>query len=100
MSYSKLKIKMYDGSEWVCATDKIAEKIADYYACEVDKHEKFSEHWYREKQQALDDSFILVDFVYNNMNWEDLDAIMIKQPTKQNDYKRMFLESEITALVK
>ena len=49
----------------------VAEHRADYYACEVDKHEKNSPEWQEEVDYAMKDSFEGIDWLINNTNWDE-----------------------------
>lgn len=65
-------VEFSDGSEWTLMARPMAEKRADYYACEVDGHEKGSKEWEQEVRHGLEDEDDLVDWVVNNMNWKDV----------------------------
>jgi len=50
---------------------KVAEHRADYYACEVDGHEKHSSEWNSEVEYVMSDSFEGIDWILNNTDFED-----------------------------
>jgi hypothetical protein len=55
----------------------IAEARSDYYACEVDGHEKGSKEWQEEYEYSFDPSE-LHDWYYNNMDFEDIEKHAVK----------------------
>lgn len=49
----------------------VAEQRADYYACEVNGHEKGSTEWQEEVGWVMKDDFEGIDWLLNNTNFED-----------------------------
>ena len=62
----------------------IAEHRADYYATEVDGHEKNSPEWQEEVDWVMNDNFEAIDWLLNNSDWEDWESIAIKINDKIN----------------
>jgi len=60
---------------------KVAEHRADYYACEVDGHEKNSTEWKEEVDWVMEDDFEGIDWLINNSDWEEWES----HSTKVND---------------
>lgn len=50
----------------------LAEKRADYYACIVDGHEKYSDEWDEEYRFSLGDEYETLDYARGSLNLEDL----------------------------
>lgn len=57
---------------------KVAEHRADYYACEVDGHEKNSTEWQKEVDLVMEDDYEGIDWILNNSDWEDWKGISTK----------------------
>jgi hypothetical protein len=57
---------------------KVAEHRADYYACEVDGHEKNSPEWKEEVDWVVEDDFEGIDWLINNTNFEDWENDVVK----------------------
>jgi|LakMenEpi03Aug12_release.lakeMendotaPanAssembly.Ray.scaffolds.fasta_scaffold87418_7 hypothetical protein len=49
----------------------VAEERANYYACEVDGHEKNSDEWQEEVDWVMNDDYEAIDWLLNNYEWED-----------------------------
>lgn len=62
----------------------IAENRADYYACEVDGHEKEGPEWKQEVDWVMEDDYEGIDWLINNMNWEDVNDFATKVNDKVN----------------
>jgi len=60
----------------------VAEHRADYYACEVDGNEKGSEEYNNEVAWVMKDDFEAVDWLTNNTDWADWEAIAEKVNSK------------------
>ncbi len=63
---------------------EVAEHRADYYACEVDGHEKNSPEWKEEVEFVMEDDFEGIDWLINNSDWEDWESHAIKVNNKVN----------------
>ncbi len=63
---------------------KVAENRADYYACEVDGHEKNSTEWQEEVDWVMKDDFEAIDWLMNNTNWDDWEDSATKVNDKVN----------------
>jgi hypothetical protein len=72
MEEKKLIIKFNKGMTYEVPAQIIAEDRAKYYAT-VDGYELDSQEWLDEVNAALDDDFMIFDWVENNMNWSDLE---------------------------
>lgn len=62
----------------------VAEHRADYYACEVDGHEKNSIEWTEEVDWVMKDNFEGIDWLLNNTDWEDWEDCSVKINDKVN----------------
>lgn len=60
----------------------VAEQRADYYAIEVDGHEKDSDDYEAEVFHGLTGDYDLIDWMLNNSNWEDWSGIAEKVNSK------------------
>lgn len=60
---------------------KVAEHRADYYACEVDGHDKNSPDWQEEVDFVMEDDFEGIDWLINNTDWDEWE----NQATKVNE---------------
>jgi len=56
----------------------VAEHRANYYACEVDGHEKSSQDYLEEVDFVMEDSFEGIDWLLNNTNFEDWEDVAEK----------------------
>jgi hypothetical protein len=85
----------------------VAERRADYYACEVDGHEKGSIEYNKEVDWVMNDKFEAIDWLINNTNWEDWQSMAIKINDKVNvtdddfwtsseDFKIINIENDTT----
>ena len=61
----------------------VAEQRTDYYSCEVDGYEKYSDEWYKEYEFSKTWSEVS-DWLLNNSNWEDWKDIAEKVNEKVN----------------
>lgn len=59
----------------------IAEHRADYYAVDVDRHEKGSQGWKEEVDYALNDDYELKDWLLNNCDPKDFwkDTVLLHE---------------------
>ncbi len=62
----------------------IAEHRADYYAVEVDGHEKGSPEYLAEVEYAMTDSYEAKDWILNNTDWKDWYSVAVKINEKIN----------------
>lgn len=70
--------------QFVLPLRKIAEHRADYYACEVDGHEKNSYEWQEEVEWVMKDDFEAIDWILNNTNWDEWEGVALKATSKIN----------------
>lgn len=91
-----LEITLEDGSIWHANLEELSKKRANYYACEVDGYDRFSTEWEEEFNYGMHDigKSDLIDFVVNNMNWEELNAYKVKDPI-QKPAKDMWSEADV-----
>lgn len=71
----------------------IAEKRADYYACEVDGFARESPDWYAEVQVAIHDTYEAIDWFINNEDWDDWKDEAIKLSNKVLVTEKDFLST-------
>jgi len=71
MKEKKLIIKFHKGVTYEIPAMIIAGERAKYYAT-VDGYDQDSQEYIDEVNRALDDEFMIFDWVQNNMNWNDL----------------------------
>jgi hypothetical protein len=71
MKEKKLIIKFTKGVTYAVPAKIVAEDRARYYA-NVDGYEEDSQEFLNEVNTALDDEFMIFDWVQNDMNWSDL----------------------------
>lgn len=88
-----LRITMSDGSVWHAEALPIAEDRANYYAHKVDGEEIGGERWKDEVAYAMEDETELREWSLNNMNWDDLQAVMVKPPEPPDPHK-MWMDAE------
>lgn len=92
-------VKFPNGDQFKIPAFAIAQPRATYYADKEEGKQKgeVSEAWeklYREEVEiALDDDFTLTDWLWNNMNWEDVEkyAISVGKNKKYN-YSKHWME--------
>jgi hypothetical protein len=72
MEEKKVIIKFHNGFVYEVPAMFIAENRADYYATEVEGFPKGSDGYIAERNLALDDPDELFDWMYNNMNWDEI----------------------------
>ena len=89
-----LVIEMEDGSVWEADALPIAENRADAYAGDESRG---SHEWLVKVDYALADNDELTDWAKNNMQWEDLKAVMVTPP-QGSDYETMFCNLSSTHL--
>jgi len=77
MEEKRLIIKFTKGVTYVVPARMIAEDRARYYAS-VDGYEEDSQEFLDEVNATLDDEFMILDWVENNMNWCDLEPYAVK----------------------
>lgn len=90
---NRLVFMMSDGSEWAVDARTIAENRADYLADELKQFEPDSREWIAECSWVQNDFDELVDWATNNMNWDELKACMVKQPS--TDYSSEFFNAPV-----
>ena len=71
MKEKKLVIKFHNGITYTVPAMIIAGERAKYYA-DLDGYDQDSQEYLDEVNRALDDEFLLFDWVQNNMDWQDL----------------------------
>jgi enolase len=57
---------------------KVAEDRANHYACDIDGYDKDSDEWKDEVNYAMDDNIECIDWLLNNTDWENWEAISTK----------------------
>lgn len=88
-----MHIKFPDGSVWLIDRHKVASSYARFYSEEVTDPIRKEEVYDIEYVRIIEDEDIFRDWLYSDMNWEDLNAVMVEPPTV--DYANMFQESEL-----
>jgi hypothetical protein len=76
MDEKKLIIKFHKGVTYEVPARVIAENRAKYYA-ETDGYELDSNEYFDEVNRALDDEFLIFDWVQNNMDWYGLEPYAV-----------------------
>lgn len=72
-----LGVNFSNGEYYLIPCEFIARKRTEYYA-ELDKFVEDSEEWKSEFKNSMQ-SYEIVDWAFNNMNWEDVKEIAIKK---------------------
>jgi len=82
----KMKVILIDTpkGQFHLPLQKVAEHRADYYACEVDGHEKNSPEWQEEVDWVMKDNFEGIDWLINNTNWDEWESSATKVNDKVN----------------
>jgi len=88
----KLKIKFPNGDTFLVPVEVVAEQRTKYYS-ELDGFEKGSKEWEDEFKQSMREDEIL-DWVQNNMDWEDVEKSATKVDNGDWDYGDMWFDSE------
>ena len=74
-------VKMSDGTRWRIPTNVIAFNRTAYYSIK-DGFTLDSEMWKNEYKASMDESELL-DWLQNNMNWEDVSAYATVMPNRE-----------------
>ena len=64
----------------------IAMERANYYACEVDGHGPESKEWQEEVEYSMEYDTELREWLFANMNWEDIEPLIVDKTRINNDY--------------
>lgn len=89
-----VRLEFPDGSIWSVDREKIEHDYASHYA------EKVADPYERKVTYELNLEYIRAseeefkDWMFNNMNWSDLKAVMVDPPV-DIDYDEMFCEAEV-----
>lgn len=86
-------VTMPDESKWSVDPNRVAEDRANYYAG-IDRFPRGSQRWQDEVKLALSDWDELLDWIKNDMNWDELDAQMITKPKSPN-YSEWFIYNSV-----
>lgn len=89
-----LKIRFSNGELFTVPARIIAENRAEYYSS-IDGYDKGSNEWEAEVQNALNDEFILQDWIGNDMDWSDIEPYVQKLDDEEFDYEDEWSEAEI-----
>ena len=88
---------MGDGSKWDIPAQFIAEKRARYYA----KHDtgkfsglEFARVFIEEVNNALEDTYLIVDWAGNNMNWSDVKDVAEKVSVMEVDFQEGWVNGD------
>jgi len=89
-----VQVKFPNGDEFKIPADIIAGSRASYYANREGGDQTGTMHNTEEWQKVYDDEFIitleedgeLTDWLWNNMNWSDVEKYAIKVPTNSEKY--------------
>lgn len=108
---SDLQATLPDGSRWRLAAEPIAQSYALYYAqadagpadeIDAEQYPNYKtelEASYREHlEQALADPAALIDWVQNNMDWEEIAHFAQRLPPEPVDLAELWLEAELSVL--
>jgi len=99
MSEKTILIKFANSDWFEVPVKAIAEHRADYYT-EVDGFEKDSDEYDDEVNLLLTDPDEALDWVQNNMNWEDIEGLGEFVNASPFDYADGFLEADFEILKK
>jgi hypothetical protein len=72
MKIKYLFVTFTDRRTYKIPAEIIARTRAYYYACNVDGFDTNSEEYKKEYEYSLSDNSELIDWAYNNINWEDI----------------------------
>ena len=88
---------MPDGSKWDVPAEPIAEERARYYA-EKDtgktSGEEFEKAFNELVKDALEDTFEIIDWASNNMNWSDVEDVAENVSVMDVDFQEGWVNGE------
>jgi len=84
-----------DGATYRIPAEFIARARTEYYALK-DGIEEGSPDWNAEMKQSMDD-FELIDWVKNNMDWEDVRPNAVRLFIRPKDYSEEWTNAEMAA---
>ena len=72
----QLRVKFSNGRTYHIPVDVIAQSRARYY-------ESLGENYVEEVHECLKDNYMIVDWVFNNMDWADVsdEAVLCEEPS-------------------
>jgi len=83
-----IKLSMENGEIYGIALKYIAKHRANYYESPL------TEAWKKEVDYVMTDSYEGIDWLQNNMNWEDIKDIVFTLETPKQDYNYLFRNAE------
>ena len=90
-------ITMPDKEQFRVPLEYIAKNRAEYYAKQDEKagHGTFDENFAAEVKYVLNDSYEGIDWLKNNMDWEDIEDVATRiDNVADKNYHEAFFESE------
>jgi len=92
-----LRVTMEDGSKWDVPAKPIAEVRARCYA----KHDtgkesgpEFDKVFNELVEDALEDTYEIIDWASNNMNWSDVKDVAVKVSTMEVDFQEGWVNGD------
>ena len=99
--YDGIRINFPDGSVWFVDANKIAEDRAKYYTQKDFEdgefpQEEYNDQFAEEVRWVLKDDFELIDWMLNNMDWEEIQPhLEMLEPPPTSKYKEWLNNSEM-----
>lgn len=87
-----IHIEFPNGDVYSIPIKKIARNRTDFYSGQ-NKLEYRSNEWYEELEKSMQEGFLL-DWIQNNMGWEDIEHIATPVLLKVINYDRLFKEAK------
>jgi len=98
-----LRVTMPDGSKWDIPAKPIAEERARYYAKSDTGKEsgpEFDKVFNELVEDALEDTYEIIDWASNNMNWSDVKDVAKKVSDMEIDFQEGWVNGEKEVVVK
>lgn len=85
-----------NGEVFMIPAEVVAKNRTEYYA-EKDGFKSESSEWLEEFEQSMD-TYELLDWMQNNMDWVDVKEHATKNESNEPDYDKMWFESSVSVL--
>ena len=95
-----IQVTFSNGEKFEIPANAVAEPRAEYYSKREDNDEDKLKVYTSELHLAMTDKFTLLDWIQNNMNWEDVKHAAKKLPMQNInvDFDKEFINAEFIIL--
>jgi len=84
----QIRIEMEDGSKWDVPLNIVAENKANYYCESIAEFE-------REKTLVMNVESEGIDWLQNNMDWDDVKSVAVRVESEIPDYNKMMVNADM-----